>query len=621
MAAIRLRSSARQKILMIAACAAVLFDWTGVAAAQAIPSPARQTPAAHRSPPRTVHASPSRSICADGEPVVPAVVDALAGGEAGFALLARTKPDEAFRCSGLFPGAPATAALHEAALVAPFDAIGAADQLSGRPGGVAIIERALNVERLTRALDTGLPFFETRHELRKRLPAAAVAALEERASKALAAAFAKDSAGLSMRIGALIDGMVDDPSKDRFRVAAALSVDGLFELIARIGPQLYTSSFDGILYIVESKLKAERRSFLELAAGPGTAPLWADFFVAVVSGGRADTLFGPAAGDARKLAKDSVRSLLSLERALDPPMVAGALADAMDVKSDDVRAALEDELAEHHRSATLPSIKAAAGLAGGLHVFRLAGKPATAAFTAERFGDLYPLPAAPALSENRLFQGGVNVQRVTFYNDLDGRESFGEFLLQYRTRHWTVHLRPEFVVVTSPVQRGRRIVIVADVPWAGEKSRPAVKEWLAREKLSPTIVVHRGHSYHEDETMSEIGADAALVFWGSCGGQLRLRATLDRAPDALVLATQNIGVGRVNQALLRTIEERLLADGAIDWTAVWADARTRIRDRRFSAYQRPDQNSTLLALRAWRTQTGLPHRGGPMTLAQQSNGD
>ncbi|WP_448192344.1 hypothetical protein [Azospirillum sp. sgz301742] len=600
---------------MIATCAAMLIGSTGVADAQVMLPTARpastapkQRSTAPKPQPKAVQASTTGSACLDGEPIGAAVLGALAGGDEAFALLVREKPDEAFRCSSLFPSAAATAALHMAAPTAPFDAIGAADQLSKRPGGAAIIDTALNADLLMRSLDTGLPFYETRHELRKRLPAATLKAMEDQASKALAAAFAKDPALLSTKIGAMLDGMTEDPLKDRFRIAEALPIETLFELIARTGLQLYTSSFDGIVDIIEAKLHKERRSFLSLSEQPGAAKLWADFVIAVVSGGRADTLFGPAAGNARKLAKGSVRALLSPDRALDPPIVAGALADAMDAKAKDVRSTLEDELAEYHRNTSDPSIKAAAGLAGGLHALRLAGKPATAAFMAERFAELYPVPAPPVLTGDRLFQGGVNVQRMTFYNDLDGKVSFAAFVQQYRAKGWIFQEHAGFVVVSSPERRGRRIVIVADIPSAGEAGRVAVREWLEREKLSPTVVIHRGHSYHEDETMPEIGPGTALVFWGSCGGQLRLRATLEQAPDALVLATQNMGAARVNQALLRTIEERILTDGTIDWNLVWAGTQAQIRDRRFSAYQRPDQNSTLLALRAWRMQAELSQK-------------
>ncbi len=612
MAALPRNSSGRTRARALAAGAALLIGWSGIAASQTMATAGLPAAAIHGQHPKAARANEASPACADDEPAGAAILTALAGGDGAFALLAQENPGEALRCSSFFPGAAATELLRRAALAVPFDAVGAADQLSRRPGGGAIIDAVLRPDVLMPALDSGLPFYETRHELRRRLPAMAVQTLEDRASRALAAAFAKDPVVLSARIGALIDGMADDPPTERFHIVAALSTETLFELIARIGPQLYTSSFDGILDLLATRLKRERRSFLDLAREPGTATLWADFVVAVVSSGRTDTLFGAAAGDARALATGSVRALLSPAHGLDAPIVAGALADAMDTKSDLVRAALEDELAAYHRNAKDPSVKAAAGLAGGLHAGRQAGRPATAAFTAERFAELYPVPAPPALSGPRLFQAGVNVQRMTFYDDLDGKASFSSFLHIYRTRGWTVRNEAGFVVVSSPERRGRRIVIVADVPSAGEKGRAAVRDWLSREKLSPTVVIHRGHSYHEDETMPEIGPATALVFWGSCGGHQRLRATLDQAPDALVLATRNIGVTRVNQALLRTIEERLLADGLIDWSAVWADAQAHIRDPRFPAYRRPDQNSTLIALRAWRAQSEQAQRRDPL---------
>jgi hypothetical protein len=598
------RSSIRQRLLTVAACTTMMMIGCSDAAnAQIMPNATRPATIHHRPPPKHFVFDESNPTCWDGDPAGPAVLSALSGGDVGFQLLAREQPDEAFRCSSLFPSEAATTILREAVLAAPYDAIGAADQLSRRPGGAVLIGRALAPSLLARSLDTGMSFYETRHELRKLMPPEHLLALEIQARKALAASFSKDPFALSAKIGALIDEMTEESAQDRFRIVNALPVEILFELIARIGPQLYTSSFDGILDILTIKLKQERRSFFDLARDPAASPLWGDFFVAVVSSGRADTLFGPMAGNAPELARGSVRALLTQGQRIDPPIVAGALADAMDSKSEEIRAALEDELAEHHRATHSPLVKATTGLAGGIHAARVAGRPTTMAFAAERFAERYPAQPAPVLTENRLFQNGVNVQRMTFYNDLDGKTSFNGFIKSHRAMGWTIEEYLGFVVVYSPERFGRRIIIVADTPDGGEAGRLAVQDWLRYAKLTPSIVVHRGHSYHEDETMPEITTKTAFVFWGSCGGQLRLRATLEQAPNALVLATQNIGTAAVNQALLRIIEDRLLADGAINWTKVWADAQAKIHSRRFSAYHRPDQNSTLLALRAWRAQT------------------
>lgn len=575
-----------------------------------------------------------QTACADHEPASQQVLDALFGGDAAFADLARRSPAEAFRCSSLFPGDAALAALRDAVPLAPFDAVGAADQLGTRPGGEEIIARALDLGLLTRSLEGGMPFYETRHELRKRLPKTDLRALEIHAAKALAASLARDPAGMAPKIGALLDDMVDDPPADRFRITMAMSSEDLLGLIARIGPQLYTSSLDGLVNILRIQVKLEKRSFLALAREERTRPLWAEFFVATVGGGRAASLFGTNPAIARELMRESLRALLPADGkppAIDTAVVIGALADAMDLDSPPIRAALEDELAARYRAAGEPPAKAGLqdvsirngtgdtparssgtgdtpargmiGLAGSLHAARLSGRAATPAFEAERFPQNHPLAALPVLSGERLFRNGINVQRMTFYDDPDGRASFRGFLRQHRAQGWALHAQSGFAVAISPERHGRRIIIVADIPGAGDAGRAASWDWMAREGLAPSIVIHRGHSYHEDATMTEIAPGTALVFWGSCGGHTRLRSTLERAPDALVLATQNIGVSTVNEALLGIMEERLLADGAIDWNAVWKEARGRIRDRRFASYKRPDQDSANLAFRAWQVRT------------------
>ncbi|MBP2312699.1 hypothetical protein [Azospirillum soli] len=201
--------------------------------------------------------------------------------------------------------------------------------------------------------------------------------------------------------------------------------------------------------------------------------------------------------------------------------------------------------------------------------------------------------------DDRLFQGGIDWQRMTFYDDRDGHASYRAFVKQRRAIGWAIQNHRGFITLTSPERSSRKIIIVANAPGVGGQGRAALRDWMVRQQASPSIVIHRGHSYHEDRTMSEIASATALVFWGSCGGQVRLAATLEQAPDAQVLATQNIGMSSINQTLLRIIEERLLNSGVIDWNAVWAGAQAQINDQYFSPYKRPDQNSTNLALRGW----------------------
>ncbi len=556
-------------------------------------------------------ASQGAPSCADDEPPGPSVLDATAGGGDALARLARENPAEALRCSDFFPGAVMDA-LTEAARAAPFDAVGAYERLAARPGGAGIVAAALAPDRLAGALDNGLPFYQTRHELRRRLPPAAMRALETRAATLLTAAFAQDSAHIANQIGILLDDMSEDHPEDRFRVALALPADALFAVIARVGPQLYTSSLDGLFNVLRLQLKQERRGFLDLAKAPATRDAWARFFIAVVSSGRGRDLFDtsakPASGTVRDLAKVSVGALLSFEHGVAPPIVAGALAEAMNLRPAQVRAAFEDELAERHRTASDTHLRSVVGLAGGLHAQRLAGRRPTPAFLAERFAELYPMPPTPVLTEDRLFQAGVNWQRMTFYDDRDGRTSFRAFVKQRRALGWAIQDQGGFITATSPERRGRRIVAVADVPGAGEQGRAALRDWMARQQAAPSIVIHRGHSYHENGTMTEIAPATALVFWGSCGGHVRLAATLEQAPDAQVLATQNIAMSSVNQTLLRIMEERLLNTGVIDWNAVWADAQAQIQDRSFSSYKRPDQDSANLALRGWRLWAERPKR-------------
>ena len=133
---------------------------------------------------------------------------------------------------------------------------------------------------------------------------------------------------------------------------------------------------------------------------------------------------------------------------------------------------------------------------------------------------------------------GRVVQQVFFYGDQDkdGQNSFLNFMAMFRPRpgakpEWKITENPQWVTISSI--RGKPVLIFANRPLLGDddpdaKAQKALSDYLYDHHLKPTIVIHRGHSYHVKYTIEQMAATARIVVLGSCGGYNNLSEVLDR---------------------------------------------------------------------------------------------
>ena len=134
---------------------------------------------------------------------------------------------------------------------------------------------------------------------------------------------------------------------------------------------------------------------------------------------------------------------------------------------------------------------------------------------------------------------------------------------------------------------------------------------MQQHKITPQVIVHRGHSSYADLTIAQIPGTAVLVFLGSCGGYSQLEAILRRAPEAHVIATKGIGGITVNDPLLKALNDYLLSGKDVIWTDFWRHAETVLAGNpRFADYVPPDKNASVIFLKAYRTLTG-DHQPAP----------
>ncbi|HYO20755.1 MAG TPA: hypothetical protein VER36_00025 [Flavisolibacter sp.] len=203
---------------------------------------------------------------------------------------------------------------------------------------------------------------------------------------------------------------------------------------------------------------------------------------------------------------------------------------------------------------------------------------------------------------------GSVIMQVFFYGDKDGRNNYAKFTPQFPSSLWKRAETKQWVSFTSV--KGKPIVVYANKPLdeeSGEvdKAQAALCEYLAEKDLNPTIVVHRGHSYYANYTIEQLAPSAKIVFMGSCGGYHLIHDVLERAEDAHIIASKQIGKQVINQPLIDMIMEKVRNGNNIDWIPFWQEFQKRYGAiEGFGDYIPPHKNLGAIFIKAYKNAMG-----------------
>ncbi|MDP4148423.1 MAG: hypothetical protein Q8927_03335 [Bacteroidota bacterium] len=210
---------------------------------------------------------------------------------------------------------------------------------------------------------------------------------------------------------------------------------------------------------------------------------------------------------------------------------------------------------------------------------------------------------------------GRVVQQVFFYGDKDkdGQNSYADFMALFHARpgtkpEWKVTENPQWTTITSI--RGRPVLIFANKPLLGDddpddKAQKALGTYLVDHHLKPTIVIHRGHSYHVKYTIGQMAPTARIVVLGSCGGYNNLSEVLKINEDAHIISSKQVGTKTVNEPILQAINNTLLAGKDIEWLPMWKELSARFQNdlpakEKFDDYIPPYKNLGAIFIKAYR---------------------
>jgi len=205
---------------------------------------------------------------------------------------------------------------------------------------------------------------------------------------------------------------------------------------------------------------------------------------------------------------------------------------------------------------------------------------------------------------------GRVVQQVYFYGDedKDGQHSYENFMKMFTNKkEWKVESNDEWTTIAS--LKGMPILIFANKPLLGPddpdaKAQAELNDYLFAKNLKPTIVIHRGHSYHLQYTLKQLAPTAKIVVLGSCGGYNNLNEVLSVCEDAHIISSKQVGTRTVNEPILQAINKNLLAGTDIDWITLWNELSTRFKDKaskeKFADYIPPYKNLGAIFIKAYR---------------------
>lgn len=401
----------------------------------------------------------------------------------------------------------------------------------------------------------------------------------------------------------VINGLHNEGAEVRFRSIQPLSAEELYYLAVSSDGSIYTSSFvKGVYPLMMKKvnnrgdsllmkLKFDKyRKFIKMSAGYNTLGNFLSSF--------------PKTDDAASLMRAFVSNLEKSDGLEDGVDVADSYASIAET----IKSLAEEMLANVERNYER---NIAAGNKKGIAIYNILQKLFLSADSTKKV-DLTKELGIPPVYEVP-FNAMVNdsgrvIMQVFFYGDKDGQGIFVGFQNMYGNANWKIdRSNPQWITINSV--KGRPVTIFANRPLPeetgeDEKAQQALGEYLEKNKLYPTITIHRGHSYYAPYTIAQMFPTSKIVFLGSCGGYHLVHDVLAKASDAHIIASKQIGATEVNRPFFQLLTEKVRNGNSIDWVPFWKELDRMVTAKEFEDYIPPYKNLGALFIKAYKIAMG-----------------
>ncbi|RPD38769.1 hypothetical protein [Chitinophaga barathri] len=411
----------------------------------------------------------------------------------------------------------------------------------------------------------------------------------------------------SLRYIREINDLHDESHPVRFRIVKDFTPEELYYLIINGQEELYTSSYtnaakNGLYDQMMLRMKPPRgdsllmlvsfdrfKKFIAMAAGFNTL----DHFLKSMDPENANYLM-----------VKFVRSLEKTEDLEDAVDVANSFGSIRDPKLLDF---LRTEVRKNLVFVTQKKDKRGMTIYELLNsIFTEEGQGSDSSWASDMSAKLKLPPINHVEFKDLPSDSGRIYQQVFFYGDEDGISSYASFMGNFPRGDWSVTKNKYWTTISSI--KGKPTTIFANNPLDEPEDKTAIEklaEFLDEKDIHPTIFIHRGHSYHVNTTLDNLQSTARIVILGSCGGYHNLATVLEKAPEAHIISSKQVGTRWVNEPIIRSLEDLVRGGKNVDWVQMWAGLSKRFAAEPankplFDDYVPPHKNLGAIFIKAYR---------------------
>jgi hypothetical protein len=205
---------------------------------------------------------------------------------------------------------------------------------------------------------------------------------------------------------------------------------------------------------------------------------------------------------------------------------------------------------------------------------------------------------------------GAITELVLFYGDEDGRNSYKSFRDLFKDKaKWSITEHDSSWIAISSLQ-GQPVHIYANCPLNNENeddvaAQESLVNYLQAQSIEPSILIHRGHSYHLANTLKYLAPSIKLAILGSCGGYKNMKKIIELNPEVHIIASKQTGSMIVNDPLLNQLNDYLVQRKDIDWVVFWNELKERFKknpnaSKLFEEYVPPYKNVSSYVIRLYK---------------------
>ncbi len=360
-----------------------------------------------------------------------------------------------------------------------------------------------------------------------------------------------------------INELHDEPASVRFKSIRGLSPEELYYTAISGSDEIYTSSFMGLYEMMMKKLDTVKtdellnkvhydrfRTFIRMASGYNVIN---EFLSHMPEKSRDELLVEFVSGLEKKIDENG------LEDAVD---VADSYAS---LKDSSIQEALRVEVEKEYKRVRR------AQNTEGMAIYSILLTVMEGKKTLGEGKEVSTLPPVLDMPIDQMRDDNGQINAVMFfYGDKDGIGSFNTYLNRLPSSSYTRVNKQYWVEYTSKNNPDFHIYINRPLPEPDdEMAQKAMMKHLHDSGIHPSLLIHRGHSYHVPLSIDQMEPSNKVVILGSCGGYHNLKSILENTRQAQIVSSKQTGVGVVNNRIVDRIFATLSKNESIDWIPLW----------------------------------------------------